>query len=36
MCELLLSQYRAVAPVSGFARRLAGTATDPALVAAVL
>ncbi|HEV8679334.1 MAG TPA: hypothetical protein VGQ90_08160 [Stellaceae bacterium] len=34
--KLLLSQYRAVAPVSGFARRLAGTAADPALVAAVL
>ncbi len=34
--KLLLSQYRAVAPVSGFARRLAGTAADPALVAAAL
>jgi hypothetical protein len=34
--RLVLSQYRAVAPVSGFARRLAGSATDPALVAAVL
>jgi hypothetical protein len=34
--KLLLSQYRAVAPVSGFARQLAGTAADPALVAAVL
>ena len=32
----LLSQYRAVTPVSGFARRLAGSATDPTLVAAVL
>jgi hypothetical protein len=34
--RLLLSQYRAVAPVSGFARRLGGSATDPALIAAVL
>jgi hypothetical protein len=34
--KLLLSQYRALAPVSGFARRLAATATDPALVAAAL
>jgi hypothetical protein len=34
--RLLLSQYRAVAPVSGFAHRLAVSATDPALVAAVL
>ncbi len=34
--KLLLSQYRTVAPVSGFARRLAATATDPALVAAAL
>lgn len=34
--RLLLSPYRAVAPASGFARRLAGSATDPALVAAVL
>jgi hypothetical protein len=32
----LLAQYRAVAPVSGFARLLAPTATDPALLAAVL
>jgi hypothetical protein len=32
----LLSPYRAVAPASGFPRRLAGSATDPALVAAVL
>jgi hypothetical protein len=34
--KLLLAQYRARAPVSGFARRLAATATDPALVAAAL
>jgi hypothetical protein len=34
--KLLLSQYRVVAPVSGFARRLAGTAVDPALAAAAL
>ena len=34
--KLLLSQYRIVAPVSGFARRLAATATDPALMAAAL
>lgn len=34
--KLLLSQYRAQAPVSGFARALAATATDPALVAAAL
>ena len=34
--KLLLSQYRGVAPVSGFARRLAATATDPALMAAAL
>lgn len=34
--RLLLSQYRAVTPVSGFVRRLAGSATDPALIAAVL
>lgn len=33
--KLLLSQYRLVAPVSTF-RRVAPTATDPALVAAVL
>jgi hypothetical protein len=31
--KLLLSQYRALAPVSGFGRRLAATATDPLLVA---
>jgi hypothetical protein len=30
--KLLLSQYRVLAPVSGFARRLAPTATDPVLV----
>ncbi len=34
--KLLLSQYRATAPVSGFARLLAATATDPAIVAAAL
>jgi hypothetical protein len=34
--KLLLAQYRVQAPVSGFARRLAATATDPALVAAAL
>ena len=34
--KLLLSQYRALAPVQGFARLLAATATDPALVAAAL
>jgi hypothetical protein len=34
--KLLLLQYRAVAPVSGFARRMAGTAADPALVVAAL
>ena len=34
--RLLLSQYRAVAPLSGFVRRLAGTGTDPALIAAAL
>lgn len=34
--KLLLAPYRAVAPASGFARRLAGTPADPALVAAVL
>jgi hypothetical protein len=34
--KLLLAQYRAQPPVSGFARRLAATATDPALVAAAL
>jgi hypothetical protein len=34
--KLLLSQYRATAPVSGFARLLAATATDPALMAAAL
>jgi Phage gp6-like head-tail connector protein len=34
--KLLLSQYRMVAPVSGFVRRLAATASDPALVAAAL
>jgi hypothetical protein len=34
--KTLLSQYRAVAPASGFARRLAPTATDPALLGAAL
>jgi hypothetical protein len=34
--KTLLSEYRAVAPVSGFARRLAPTATDPATLAAAL
>ncbi len=34
--KLLLSQYRVVAPVSGIVRRLAATATDPALLAAAL
>jgi hypothetical protein len=34
--KTLLSQYRAVAPVSGFARVLAPTATDTATMAAVL
>jgi hypothetical protein len=32
----LLAEYRAVAPVSGFARRLAPTATDAAMMAAAL
>jgi len=31
--KLLLAQYRVLTPVSGFARRLASTATDPLLVA---
>jgi hypothetical protein len=34
--KTILSRYQAVAPVSGFARRLAGTATDPAMLAAAL
>jgi hypothetical protein len=34
--KLLLAQYRAVAPASGFARRLAASTTDPALLAAAL
>jgi len=34
--KLLLAQYRALAPISGFARRLAATVSDPALVAAAL
>ncbi|HYM73582.1 MAG TPA: hypothetical protein VET89_11415 [Stellaceae bacterium] len=34
--KTLLGQYRAVAPVSGFARMLAPTATDPAAMVAAL
>jgi hypothetical protein len=34
--KLLLSQYRALAPISGFARLLAPTSTDTALMAAAL
>src|SRR5436305_3433426 len=34
--KFLLAQFRSLAPVSGFARRLAQTATDPALMAAAL
>jgi hypothetical protein len=34
--RLLLSEYRAIAPVPGAARRQAPTATDPALLAALL
>jgi hypothetical protein len=34
--KTLLAQYRAVAPVSGFARVLAPTATDPAILVAAL
>src|SRR5579864_173810 len=34
--KLLLAQYRALAPITGFARRLAATASDPALVTAAL
>lgn len=34
--KLLLAQYRIVAPVSGFVRQVAATATDPALMAAAL
>jgi hypothetical protein len=34
--KLLLSQYRMVAPASGTARRLAATATDPALMVAAI
>jgi len=34
--KLLLSQYRLVAPANGFSRRLAATATYPALLAASL
>jgi hypothetical protein len=34
--KLLLSQYRVVAPVSGFVWQLAATATDPALTVAAL
>ena len=34
--KTVLAQYRAVAPVSGFARMLAATANDPVVVAAAL
>jgi len=34
--KTLLSQYRAVAPISGFAHMLAATATDPAMIVAAL
>jgi len=34
--KTILGQYRAVAPVSGDARRLAPTASDPAIVAGAL
>jgi hypothetical protein len=34
--KTLLSPYRSVMPASGFARRLAPTATDPALIGAAL
>lgn len=34
--KLLLSQYRAVTPISGFVRRLAPTATDALTIAAAL
>jgi len=34
--KLLLSQYRALAPISGFARSAAASATDPLLLAAAL
>jgi hypothetical protein len=34
--KTLLAPYRAVTPVSGFARRLAPTATDPAMLAGAL
>jgi hypothetical protein len=34
--KTLLAEYRAVAPVSGFARRLAPTAIDAATLAAAL
>lgn len=34
--KTLLSEYRTVTPVSGFARRLASTATDAAVMAAML
>jgi gp6-like head-tail connector protein len=34
--KLALSQYRVVSPASAFARRLAATATDPAVLAAAL
>lgn len=34
--KTILSRYQAVVPVSGFVRQLAGTATDPATLAAAL
>ena len=34
--KFLLAQYRSLAPISAFVRRLAATATNPALVAAAL
>jgi hypothetical protein len=34
--KTILSRYQAVAPVSEFVRQLAGTATDPAILAAAL
>jgi len=34
--KTVLSRYQAVVPVSGFVRQLAGTATDPATLAAAL
>jgi uncharacterized phiE125 gp8 family phage protein len=34
--KLMLAQYRVVAPVAGFVRQLAATATDPAVLAAAI